>query len=218
MKGNKTTENDKSCFFKKNKKLVIIISAILILTVAAAVILVILGNRPDSGDDHPSYNPITDGRDEVVYYYRVPNGEMLLTLKAEWRFTLVGPDTSKSGGYRLNGDDEITLDFVRDEDGTASAKLGQNKLTLVIGENDTYTYREKISFTVSFETDGGTIFVPASVVNGKTVTEPDTPVKEGYTFGGWYKDKALTTPFDFATVLITEDTAIYAKWIPNDPA
>ena len=212
MKGKKTTKDEKPCFFKQNKKLVIVISAILTLTVAAAVILVILGNSPDSGDEYPSYNPITDGRDEVIYYYRVPNGEMVLTLKAGWRFTLVGPDTSKSGGYRLDGDDKINLDFVRDEDGTASATLGQNKLTLVMGD-DSFTYREKIEFTVSFETNGGTIFESASVLNGKNVTKPDDPKKDGCIFDGWYSDKALTKPFDFSTVQITKDTVIYAKWI-----
>ena len=212
MKGKKTTKDKKPCFFKQHKKLALVISAILILTVAAAVILVILGNSPDSGDEYPSHNPITDGRDEVIYYYRVPNGEMLLTLKAGWHFTLVGPEVSKSGEYRLNGDDKITLDFVRDSDGVASATLGQNKLTLLMGE-DTFTYREKISFTVTYETNGGTIFESSPVLNGKTATKPDDPTKDGYTFDGWYSDKALTKPFDFATVQITKDTVIYAKWI-----
>jgi uncharacterized repeat protein (TIGR02543 family)/LPXTG-motif cell wall-anchored protein len=36
----------------------------------------------------------------------------------------------------------------------------------------------------------------------------------GYTFGGWYWDKDLTTPYD--PVRMTEDLSLYAKWIPND--
>ena len=212
MKGKETTKNDQQCFFKQHKKLAFILCAVLILAVATAVIIVILGNSPDGGDEYPSYNPITDGRDEVVYYYRVPNGELLLTLKAGWRFTLIGPDMSKSGAYKLDGDDKINLDFVRDEDGTASATLGQNKLTLVMG-SDTFTYREKINFTVSFNTDGGSAVDSRSVLNGKTVDEPSAPTKDGYVFAGWYSDKAMTKSFDFSTILITEDTVVYAKWI-----
>ena len=47
---------------------------------------------------------------------------------------------------------------------------------------------------------------------------PDTPVKSGYTFGGWYKDSTLQTPWDFANDTVTADTTLYAKWTANPPA
>ena len=47
---------------------------------------------------------------------------------------------------------------------------------------------------------------------------PDTPVKSGYTFGGWYKDSTLQTPWDFANDTVTTDTTLYAKWTANPPA
>lgn len=37
------------------------------------------------------------------------------------------------------------------------------------------------------------------------------PQRDGYTFGGWYKDAAYTTAFDFATA-VTTDLELYAKW------
>ncbi|MDO4815081.1 MAG: S-layer homology domain-containing protein [Bacillota bacterium] len=41
------------------------------------------------------------------------------------------------------------------------------------------------------------------------------PGREGFVFGGWYTDEALTVPFDPAKPLL-EDTTIYPKWlIPN---
>lgn len=50
------------------------------------------------------------------------------------------------------------------------------------------------------------------------VTEPQEPVREGYTFGGWYRDAECTDSrkFDFDTQsqLVT-DTTLFAKWIPN---
>lgn len=47
---------------------------------------------------------------------------------------------------------------------------------------------------------------------------PDTPVKSGYTFGGWYKDSTLQTPWDFANDTVTTDTTLYGKWTANPPA
>ena len=53
----------------------------------------------------------------------------------------------------------------------------------------------------------------AAGADGK-VTEPETaPTLEGYTFGGWYKEAACTTLFDFDTDTVEEATTLYAKWI-----
>ena len=50
------------------------------------------------------------------------------------------------------------------------------------------------------------------------VTEPQKPVREGYTFGGWYKDAECTDirkfNFDTQSQLMT-DITLFAKWIPN---
>ena len=50
------------------------------------------------------------------------------------------------------------------------------------------------------------------------VTEPQKPVREGYTFGGWYEDAECTDSrrFDFDTQSqVMTDTTLFAKWIPN---
>ena len=50
------------------------------------------------------------------------------------------------------------------------------------------------------------------------VTEPQEPVREGYTFGGWYRDAECTDSrkFDFGTQSqVMTDTTLFAKWIPN---
>ena len=73
------------------------------------------------------------------------------------------------------------------------------------------------SYTVTFNTNGGTAINPQTITAGEHVTKPADPTKDGYTFAGWYKDAGLTTPFDFATETINADTTIYAKWTQNPP-
>lgn len=71
-------------------------------------------------------------------------------------------------------------------------------------------------YTVQFVSDYGS-FADQTVEHGKPIdtgklTIPDV---DGYTFGGWYADKAHETKFDFNTQ-ITSDTKVYAKWTAND--
>ena len=68
------------------------------------------------------------------------------------------------------------------------------------------------TFTVSFDTDGGSSVADQTVNYGSVATKPEDPTKSGYTFDRWYADAELTTAFLFTTP-ITEDTTIYAKWV-----
>ena len=70
------------------------------------------------------------------------------------------------------------------------------------------------SYTVSFDTDGGSSVSSQTITYGGHVAQPSTnPTKNGNRFGGWYKDSACTIAFDFANDTITEPTTIYAKWL-----
>ena len=74
------------------------------------------------------------------------------------------------------------------------------------------------TYTVTFETSGGSEVDPVTVDAGSTVTKPADPMKSGHNFGGWYKDSTLQTPWNFANGTVTADTKIYAKWTANPPA
>lgn len=69
--------------------------------------------------------------------------------------------------------------------------------------------------TVYFETNGGNVIVNLSVANESRLAELPTPTKEGFTFGGWYQDNALTHKWDYLTDRVTQTTKFYAKWIAN---
>lgn len=73
-----------------------------------------------------------------------------------------------------------------------------------------FSYAET-KYTVDFDTDGGSAVEDQTVRSGECAAKPTDPTKEGYVFGGWYKDSSLTTEFDFSQP-ITSDTTVYAKW------
>lgn len=50
------------------------------------------------------------------------------------------------------------------------------------------------------------------VSKGGTAAEPETPVREGYVFSGWYADPDYTHLYDFSTK-IQGDTDVYALWV-----
>ncbi len=68
-------------------------------------------------------------------------------------------------------------------------------------------------FTVSFNTNGGTSIEPITeVLNHDTISLPDTPTKQGYTFAGWYLEKKLVNLFT-ESQFIYKDITLYAKWV-----
>ena len=74
------------------------------------------------------------------------------------------------------------------------------------------------TYTVTFETSGGSAVDPVTVDAGSTVTKPADPMKSGHNFGGWYKNSTLQTPWNFANDTVTAGTTLYAKWTANPPA
>ena len=68
-----------------------------------------------------------------------------------------------------------------------------------------------VTFTVTFESNGGSLVDVQTVSAGTTATEPNPPVMENYSFAGWYSDADLTLAFDF-TEPITCDITLFARW------
>ena len=73
-------------------------------------------------------------------------------------------------------------------------------------ENDQSTY------TVTFETNGGSEIASQNVKKGGHVVFPDIPTKEGFGFAGWYADKECSKEFDFSQE-INSSITIYACWV-----
>jgi uncharacterized repeat protein (TIGR02543 family) len=107
-------------------------------------------------------------------------------------------------------------------DGTVITKLPQNlSYSVVITKNaktstptdPTPAPTPTVTYTVTFNLNGGSS--PAvntqTVVSGEKAERPANPTLDGKTFGGWYSDSALTTPYSFSDP-VTADITLYAKW------
>lgn len=72
------------------------------------------------------------------------------------------------------------------------------------------------TYTVTFETNGGTAIAPAIYQTNTTYKpeKPADPVKQGYDFGGWYLDQAYTNAYDFETDF-NSDVTLYALFTGN---
>ncbi len=94
----------------------------------------------------------------------------------------------------------------------ATLKPGDNTYYLVVenGQNvTTYTITlyVKPTYTVYFETNGGSFVESQEVEEGGFATKPKFSTKLGYTFNGW--------DFDFNTA-ITENISVCVKWKVNE--
>lgn len=67
------------------------------------------------------------------------------------------------------------------------------------------------SFTVTFNSDGGSAVTSQTVVKNGTATAPTDPTKDGYTFEYWYLTSD-TVEYDFATP-VTADITLTAVWV-----
>ena len=81
--------------------------------------------------------------------------------------------------------------------------------------SDSVTAELKEKFKVEFNTQGGSPVPPDQYIEiGGLAVEPPPPAKEGYTFGGWYKDNDCSNgqEWDFGNHTVTQNIILYAKW------
>ena len=151
-----------------------------------------------------------EGYDETGVYYCVVDGkEYLLSLSGE-KFSLVMGESNDFGTYKFEGD-VLTLRF-DDEKEANTAKLTDEGVATVTINGKKYTFLKKVNYQVTYEVNGGSAITPATVLNGKTLSKPADPKKDGYYFIGWYADADFTTPFAFDATPITENITLYARF------
>ena len=71
------------------------------------------------------------------------------------------------------------------------------------------------TYTVSFDTNGGSAVASQQVKKGEHATRPEDPTKANFDFAGWFKEAACENDFDFSTEAIMANTTVYANWLDS---
>ena len=87
----------------------------------------------------------------------------------------------------------------------SNMKMPANDVTL-------YAKWVPVDRTVTFDSDGGSQIQTQKITSGDKATEPEIPVKSGYTFIGWYDEDGNLWSFD---IPISKDITLHARWREN---
>ena len=104
-------------------------------------------------------------------------------------------------------------DWYADESYETKPNLFYNNYVLTADSELFAKYTGK-QYTVTFYSDPDTIYTSEIVTYPATAPNITSPTMTGYTFLGWFTDKACIYPYDI-TSPVTKDTALYAKWEIN---
>ncbi|MBR3235987.1 MAG: InlB B-repeat-containing protein [Atopobiaceae bacterium] len=130
---------------------------------------------------------LADGVERVLYRTCATGGQW-----SEWSEELpAGTDL---------GDYTVRYRFVGDKN---HEDLDGGALYVTIAEFRTYT--------VTFDSRGGSEVASQQVREGEPAVRPADPTLDGYAFEGWFVDEALTQAYDFSTP-VTASLTLHAAW------
>ena len=113
-------------------------------------------------------------------------GSKVDPIKQDYGTAVKAPANPTKDGYTFEGWDTAVPSTMPAQDTTLTAKWKANQ------------------YTITFDTDGGTVIEKMTVGYGEKITPPADPTKEGCTFTGW--DKAIPT------TMPAENLTLTAQW------
>ena len=106
--------------------------------------------------------------------------------------------------------DSVVYPAVQAFDGFSAPSVEELKI-LPDGSAVLDYYYSRNSYTITFAMNGGNEISPITQKYESTITIPETGVRDGFTFGGWFADVALSEEFADTTMQATDKT-VYAWW------
>ncbi len=120
------------------------------------------------------------------------------------------------GGYvAITANVVVDAPVVEEPEVKPEVKPEENKPS----SSDSSSYSRKhveAKYTLTFVENGGSKIKDVTVKSGKELDLTKSkyvPTLDGYTFVGWFKDKALTKEAD--SILMYDDHTVYAKWVES---
>ena len=145
--------------------------------------------------------------DESVKYYDVA------VAAAEDK--VVFPELKVAAGYELTGwqvEGKATTAMAKDikELSGLAALANDGHIAIrpvIVKEGETGE-----SFTVTFDSQGGSNVASQTVKRGEKVERPSNPTRSGYSFQGWYEEAECKNAWNFTTDTVTRNMTLYADW------
>lgn len=115
---------------------------------------------------------------------------------------IVEPTTEKVGHTLVGWFKEDTLDQAKKWD--FSTHRVDSSITL-------YAQWSVNSYTISFNSNGGSSVPSITRPYGSQVSKPTNPTRQNYIFVNWYTDSSLTSIYSFST-MPAQNLTLFAKW------
>jgi uncharacterized repeat protein (TIGR02543 family) len=133
--------------------------------------------------------------------FNTNDGSTIASIVAQVGSTITQPADPVKDGFVFSG-------WFKD------AQLKENYIftTMPAGGITLYAKWLPKTYTITFDVDGGSPVDPITATYGTLVDAPADPVKDGFTFDGWFADEALTIRYEF-DFMPKEDITVYASWI-----
>lgn len=149
-------------------------------------------------------------------------------------FTFLDSDTSKTmqiNSHYASKEPVYTFEFSVADSYTVTEDTEAEKKTYILtrklGGNVTMTVRDTANgfeksfsimgtstYTVFFNTNGGSSINELYVMPNKKILKPVDPIKDGFEFIIWCKNSDLIVEWNFNTDTVIENTTLYAKFLP----
>lgn len=159
--------------------------------------------------------------------------KMQLSDNAKWTLTSTSLDGTDSSNYTYTYSNQLLYVMEPNMDSVEAAKdmiaqvYNGEKLTasyeatssdvhtvqkydpIYYPEENTVEEEAVTTYTVTFDSTDGSVVANQIIEEGKTVTEPADPSKDGYTFFGWYDENGKL--YDF-TITVSKNMTLTAQW------
>jgi uncharacterized repeat protein (TIGR02543 family) len=92
-----------------------------------------------------------------------------------------------------------------------------NGTSFTMNTSDVVLYAQWIiaRYTITFNSLGGSAVSTQTIEHGGKVIEPAAPTRANYLFNGWYNEAGCVNAWNFATMTVSNDDTLFAKWDPN---
>ena len=148
---------------------------------------------------------ILPGNDEYDITFQYNDGRPTTTVKAHENEFVPRPETPVRSGYEFTG---WYTDTTYSTAWNFEVDRVKGHMTLYAG----WTASMATEYVVTFQPNNGESSRVTVVAAGALIALPATPVRDGYTFIGWYTDSSCTNAWNFDTDRVNANMILYGGW------